>query len=129
MKLHTPCHIEIAVDNVERAQEFYKTVFGWAFEKSPGPMPYWGISYDGSASGKMINMQVGGGMIPRPPGHPGFLNYIMVEDVDATMRSIEKAGGKTLGNKGAVPTMGYYAMCQDTEGNSFGLWQTDPNAK
>jgi len=25
--------------------------------------------------------------------------------------------------------MGYFAVCQDTEGNAFGIWQSDPNAK
>jgi predicted enzyme related to lactoylglutathione lyase len=24
--------------------------------------------------------------------------------------------------------MGWYCRCQDTEGNHFGLWQTDPDA-
>jgi predicted enzyme related to lactoylglutathione lyase len=28
-----------------------------------------------------------------------------------------------------VPQMGYFAVCQDTEGNSFGIWQSDANAK
>jgi predicted enzyme related to lactoylglutathione lyase len=25
--------------------------------------------------------------------------------------------------------MGYFAVCQDTEGNSFGIWESDANAK
>jgi len=25
--------------------------------------------------------------------------------------------------------MGYFAVCQDTEGNAFGLWENDANAK
>jgi predicted enzyme related to lactoylglutathione lyase len=28
-----------------------------------------------------------------------------------------------------VPTMGYFAVCMDTEGNIFGLWEADPQAK
>jgi predicted enzyme related to lactoylglutathione lyase len=24
--------------------------------------------------------------------------------------------------------MGWFSLCTDTEGNEFGLWQTDPNA-
>jgi hypothetical protein len=28
-----------------------------------------------------------------------------------------------------VPQMGYFAVCQDTEGNSFGLWENNENAK
>jgi predicted enzyme related to lactoylglutathione lyase len=27
-----------------------------------------------------------------------------------------------------VPQMGYFAVCQDPEGNPFGLWETDPAA-
>jgi predicted enzyme related to lactoylglutathione lyase len=27
-----------------------------------------------------------------------------------------------------VPGMGWFSLCTDTEGNDFGLWQTDPNA-
>jgi len=27
-----------------------------------------------------------------------------------------------------VPGMGWFAVCQDTEGNMFGLWQADPAA-
>jgi len=30
--------------------------------------------------------------------------------------------------KTAVPQMGYFAVCQDPEGNPFGLWETDPAA-
>jgi predicted enzyme related to lactoylglutathione lyase len=27
-----------------------------------------------------------------------------------------------------VPGMGWFATCKDTQGNEFGLWQTDPSA-
>ena len=27
-----------------------------------------------------------------------------------------------------VPSMGWFATCSDGQGNSFGLWQTDPSA-
>ena len=27
-----------------------------------------------------------------------------------------------------VPGMGWFAICRDTEGNPFGLWQNDPDA-
>ena len=27
-----------------------------------------------------------------------------------------------------VPSMGWFAICKDTEGNDFGLWQNDPSA-
>ena len=27
-----------------------------------------------------------------------------------------------------VPAMGWFAICKDTSGNEFGLWQTDSSA-
>jgi predicted enzyme related to lactoylglutathione lyase len=27
-----------------------------------------------------------------------------------------------------VPSMGWYAVCTDPQGNDFGLWQNDSNA-
>ena len=41
---------------------------------------------------------------------------------------VEKLGGKVLVSKMAVPKMGYFALCMDTEGNVFGLWEDDPQA-
>ena len=42
---------------------------------------------------------------------------------------VEELGGKILVSKMAVPKMGYFAVCMDTEGNVFGLWEDDPEAK
>jgi predicted enzyme related to lactoylglutathione lyase len=42
---------------------------------------------------------------------------------------VEKLGGKILVPKMAVPKMGYFALCMDTESNVFGLWENDPQAK
>jgi predicted enzyme related to lactoylglutathione lyase len=27
-----------------------------------------------------------------------------------------------------VPSMGWFSTCRDTQGNEFGLWQSDPSA-
>jgi hypothetical protein len=44
------------------------------------------------------------------------------------LTKVTDLNGNVLVSKTAVPGMGYFAVCQDTEGNSFGLWETDPNA-
>jgi predicted enzyme related to lactoylglutathione lyase len=36
--------------------------------------------------------------------------------------------GGSAEDKQPVPTHGWFAPCKDTEGNSFSLWQGDPNA-
>jgi predicted enzyme related to lactoylglutathione lyase len=43
-------------------------------------------------------------------------------------RKKRKFEGKIIVITG-VPGMGYLALCLDTENNSFGIWETDQNAK
>jgi len=38
--INTVCHFEIPADNVDALQDFYGKLFGWKFEKMPGPMDY-----------------------------------------------------------------------------------------
>lgn len=44
-------------------------------------------------------------------------------------RSCEEAGGKLVTPKTAIPTGGYFAYLEATEGNLFGVMQPDKNAK
>ncbi|HWX22028.1 MAG TPA: hypothetical protein VN578_19175 [Candidatus Binatia bacterium] len=45
------------------------------------------------------------------------------------MAKVEKLGGRVHKPKTAVPQMGYFAICQDTENTTFALWERDPQAK
>lgn len=56
-------------------------------------------------------------------------NSIDVENIDKTSKEIEKAGGRMVVPKSAVPNMGWFAFFTDIDGNVHGLWQTDENAK
>ena len=49
---------------------------------------------------------------------------IAVQDMEAAMKNIKKAGGETVRGKMQVGEMGYAAYFKDTEGNIIGLWQT-----
>jgi len=42
---------------------------------------------------------------------------------------VEKLGGKIIVPKSAVPGMGYFIICMDTENNAFGIWETNSTAK
>lgn len=54
--------------------------------------------------------------------------YIDVQDVDAALVAVESAGGKRLTDRMPVPTIGWTAFFQDSEGNRVGLFQADPTA-
>jgi len=48
---------------------------------------------------------------------------IDVSDIDSSLKSIEKLGGKVVQKKQPVADMGFTAYFKDTEGNVVGLWQ------
>jgi predicted enzyme related to lactoylglutathione lyase len=56
-------------------------------------------------------------------------NTVGVESVDNAIKAVTNAGGKLIMPKTPIPTVGYFAYCQDTEGNLFGVMQSDPEAK
>jgi uncharacterized protein len=114
---------EIPADDVERAKEFYGDLFGWKIEKFPGAQEYCHIDTGGSGD------TPDGALKKRKQPQEPVVNYVSVNSVTEFSKKIEKLGGKICMAKTAVPQMGYFAVCQDTEGNSFGIWQTDPRAK
>ncbi len=117
------CHFEIHADNPERAVKFYQQTFGWTIQKWDGPIPYWLVT-----TGPEGTPGINGGIMPRTEGGSVY-NTIDVPSVDDYVKKIEAAGGKVVRPKMAIPQVGYFAYCSDTEGNVFGIMQGDPNAK
>jgi predicted enzyme related to lactoylglutathione lyase len=120
---HRLIWFDIPVDNFERAGKFYGKLFGWKIGPFSGMKDYWLIDTGGSDD------TPNGGLIARKcPEHP-ITNYVNVASVTKAMAKVEKLGGKVHMPKTAVPHMGYFAICQDTENNTFALWETNPSAK
>ena len=115
---------EIPADDTGRAKSFYGELFGWKFQPMPGPMDYWHMDTGGA------DASPDGGLMKRQnAGHRGITNYILVTSVDEAVAKIQKLGGQICMPKTAVPNMGYFAICLDPEGNTFGVWQHDPSSK
>ena len=121
----TIVHFDIATDDPERAKNFYEGLFGWKMESPPGFSDYYLIETRDLNGG----IGVGGGLGKR--GDPGqkITSYIGVSSVDEYTAKVAELGGKVLQPKMPVPGWGYLSMCLDTEGNMFGLWQEDKEAK
>jgi len=117
-------HFEIPAAEPDRAAAFYGKVFGWKFDKWSGPMEYWMV-----VTGKEGEPGINGGMMKKPGGITSTTNTIGVDSVDDAIAAVLKAGGKNIMPKTPIPTVGYFAYCEDTEGNVFGVMQADPNAK
>ena len=114
---------EIPADDPERAKSFYSQLFGWKINKFPAMADYWHIDTGGA------DASPDGGLMPRKhPGHT-ITNYVYVDSVEKGAAKVEKLGGEICVPKMAVPEMGYFAICKDTEGNTFALWERNTNAE
>jgi predicted enzyme related to lactoylglutathione lyase len=114
---------EIPADNPERARAFYSNLFGWKINPFPGGGDYWHIDTGGADD------TPDGALKRRQRPQEPIINYVSVDSVDKYADKTAKLGGKICMAKTAVPQMGYFAVCQDTEGNAFGIWESDENAK
>jgi len=121
-------HFEIHAGDPDRAIRFYEQVLGWQFQKWDGPMPYW-LVVTGPDSQPGIN----GGLVQRQGEIDGqaVIAYVCTVDVDNVDTYVQKAttaGGVVAVPKMPIPGVGWLAYCKDTEGNLFGLMQSDPQA-
>jgi predicted enzyme related to lactoylglutathione lyase len=121
----TVVHFEIPADDVERARKFYSSLFGWKIERADvrvdgDAMDYWMISTSGDSNDKT---SLGGGLMKRKDPQQPNLNYIGVPSIDEYSKKVEDLGGSVLMPKTKVEGIGFFAVCTDTEKNSFALWE------
>lgn len=126
-KKKTPANIvwfDVPANDLKRAQKFYSGLFGWKIKPFRGMKDFLEIDTGGPEDSP------NGGLAARKEGgNQGITNFIGVDSIDAYLAKTEKLGGKICAPKTAVPQMGYFAICQDTENNGFGLWETNKKAK
>ena len=110
---------EIPVDDLERAKQFYETVFGLKLslnEMGPMKMAWFPMTPGGSgATGTLMKSE------GYAPSHAGTLVYFSVTDVEGTLAKVNANGGKTLMPKTGIGEHGYIAHFQDCEGNRVAL--------
>ena len=121
----TIVHFDIATDEPKRAKKFYESLFGWKMEGPPGMTDYYLIETK-DLNG---NTGVGGGLGKRGDPAQRITAYFGVENINEYNKKITQLGGKVLQLKMPVPRWGYLTTCTDTEGNVFGLWQDDKDAR
>ena len=117
-------HFEIPADDLERALNFYKTVFNWELNPVPG------VNYIRlltiRVDDKVISQrpfEVNGAIVKRNSEVKGPVVTISVSDMDVTLEKVQMAGGSVVRGKTEFGKRGYTAYFKDTEGNVMGLWQ------
>jgi len=119
---------EIPADDLDRAKTFYGKLFGWKIAPFPGMSAPEAQNYLHIDTGGE-DASPDGGMMKRMHPQQPITNYVNVPSVTESMAKVEKLGGKVCVPKTAVMQMGYFAVCQDTEGNTFALWERNEKAK
>lgn len=109
-------HLELTTDDLKAAQTFYTKVFGWKLNEMPG-MNYTMIDVGGSG--------VGGGMQskPMPEAPTGWMPYVQVQSVKASVDRAIKAGATATLPYQEIGDMGAIGIFSDPTGCSIGVWE------
>ena len=113
---HTISYIELAAGDLEASKAFYAAAFGWTFNDY-GP-EYAGIR---SASG---DGEVGGLNTHGEGGAGGALVLLVSDDVDASLVSVQAAGGRVVEPLEPYPGGRRFTFA-DPAGTVLGVFQSD----
>ncbi len=115
----TPCWADVMVDDLDRARDFYGSLFGWTFEDLP---PEAGGYVMARKDGHVV-----AGAMAKNPDDPGQVSawtvYLATDDVDDTAKRARAAGGVFFLEPTNVLRVGRIAVGADPAGAAYGLWQ------
>ena len=123
----TPSWADLGTTDAEAAVQFYAGLFGWEAENTPaGPA---GTYVMCRLEGKDVVGLYEQDEAMRSRGVPPlWLVYISVDDVSASAKAVEEAGGTVHAQPFDVAEAGRMALVQDPTGAMFGLWQAGNRA-
>ena len=107
-------HIEIPSTNLDRSKDFMKKVFDWDFKPFGNGYLLFN-NHQGIMAGlrKVDKVEVGDTTV----------FHISVSNIDETLNKTKEAGGKVKRERTTIPAMGWYALVNDPDGNTIGLYQ------
>jgi len=107
---------------------FYHDIFDWQINKWEGTEDYWLVT-----TGPATEPGIDGAIMRRrqPINGDAVMAYVCTVDVpsvDDVAAKITSHGGTIVVPKIAIPHVGWLAYAKDTEGNIFGVMQSDHSA-
>jgi predicted enzyme related to lactoylglutathione lyase len=123
-------HFEIHAKDLDKAQQFYGSVFGWKITDLGAQMGNYRMVETGEATAGEKWPGINGGITPRMGNLPtdgqavnSFVCTISVDALDTYIAKVLAEGGTMAVDKMDVPGVGWLAYCKDPEGNIFGMLQ------
>jgi predicted enzyme related to lactoylglutathione lyase len=122
-------HFEIPADDLDRAKNFYSSVFGWKLDTvpMPGGGEYTSVLTTPVDEQTQLPTEPGainGGMFERQENLTSPVITIDVDAIDDALAQVEANGGTLVTPRTEIEGMGAFAYFQDPEGNVVGLWET-----
>ncbi|HEY3369755.1 MAG TPA: VOC family protein [Prolixibacteraceae bacterium] len=125
-KMNPVVHFEMPAEDRKRMAEFYNHVFGWQTQMLGEEMGNYVLvtTSDADENGRPKDAgMINGGFYPKHEDAPHPSLVIAVDDIKESMKDIELAGGKVLGEPMEIPGYGLYISFIDTENNRVSLMQ------
>jgi len=119
---HTFDWIEIRTHDIEATAAFYEALFGWRItdKQTADGLDVWILDTGGEP--RVENLRRGGIWL-RPEGERlGFVVYVLVDDIEATLEHVIKLGGEVVGPRIPVGA-GHAAYFTDPSGNLVALYE------
>ncbi len=116
------CHVELATDDVEKAKNFYKSLFKWKLRAFVGNYTLIDTG-EKNASGGMMEKQT-----PQQPTM--WMPYVEVDDVKKAVAKAKKLGAQIRLEYMEIPEgMGAFGVFVDPTGAAIGVWAAAKKAK
>jgi uncharacterized protein len=126
-KMNPVVHFELPAVDRKRMAEFYTSAFGWKAEMMGPEMGDYVVvttsEVDENRRPKDAGM-INGGFFPKNENTSQYPSVVIaVDDITESMKDIEKAGGKVLGEPVEIPMIGKYVSFLDSENNQNSILQ------
>ncbi|MCA0301869.1 MAG: VOC family protein [Proteobacteria bacterium] len=112
---------ELMTTDAKAAAAFYTKVVGWTAEPAPPPnTDYTMLKAAGANAAGLMTL-------PKDAcdagARPGWMGYVGVDDLDAMLARLTKAGGAVRMSPMPIPGVGRFAVVADPQGAVFSLFQ------
>jgi len=130
MAMNPVVHFEMPAEDRKRVSDFYTRVFGWQMQQLGPDMREYvlAMTTESDKKGPKQPGRINGGFYQKTDDkasqYPSVV--IAVEDIKNSMKKVEEAKGKILGEPMEIPGIGTYVSFFDTEGNRVGMLQPLP---
>jgi len=125
-KMNPVVHFELPAKDTKRMADFYSKAFGWQprfFGEEMGNYVTVSTVETGNDGRPSVAGAINGGLFPvgenESNRHPSLV--IAVDEIREAIQTINKSGGKVIGEPVMIPGVGEYVSFTDTEGNTMSI--------